>query len=306
MSGAGRTGTVEDGDPIAGTDEDLAPAAYAREFTKRSGSNFYYAFLFLPREKREAIDAVYALSRAIDDAVDEAPGPGEARRRLASWREDVARLAAGTPRHPITRAVARAMGRFPIPLESIEALLEGARMDLEAARYRTFTDLRLYCERVASAIGHMCIEIFGYRSPGAKSYATDLGIALQLTNILRDLGADARRGRHYVPDEDLERFGARREDLVAGRRSEPVLALLEFEAERAKGFYRSAEGALEPIDRRSLLAAEVMRRTYRSLLDAIERSGFDVFDRRIALSRGRRAFLALAVVARTALLPPRP
>jgi phytoene synthase len=277
--------------------------AHVRDLTRRSGSNFYYAFLLLPREKREAIYAVYALSRAIDDAVDECPSPEEGRIRLAAWEDEVARLAAGAPRHPITRAVAQAKERFPIPIEAIEALLAGARMDLERSRYGTFEHLRLYCERVASAIGRMCIEIFGYRSPSARAYADNLGIALQLTNILRDLGTDARRGRLYLPAEDLAKFGAGADDLLSGRRTPQVLSLLAFEAERAKGYYAAAESALDPRDRRSLMAAEVMRTIYRRLLTAIEASRFDVFERRITLSRPRRAALALSVYLRTAFLP---
>jgi phytoene synthase len=296
---AARGARIEE--PIAGPAAARDPVAFVREMTRRSRSNFYYAFLLLPRERREAIDAIYALSRAIDDAVDEAPSAEEGRRQLESWREEVALVATGSPRHPIAVAVARARARFPIPIEAIEALLEGARMDLEKDRYATFPELRLYCERVASAIGRMCIEVFGYRSSTARQYATDLGIALQLTNILRDLGSDARRGRVYLPEEDLERFGVARADVMSGRRSGAMMALLAFEAGRAKEFYRSAQGALDPRDRRSLLAAEVMRRIYRSLLAAIERSRFDVFDRRVRLSRTRRALLALSVASRTAL-----
>ena len=272
-----------------------------RRLTRKSGSNFYYAFLLLPREKRQAIYAVYAFSRAVDDAVDEAPDPAEAHARLAAWESETDQLAAGQATHPIARAVQRVRERFPIPLTSIRALLAGARMDLERSRYGRWDDLRLYCERVAAAIGHICIEIFGYRSPSARTYATDLGIALQLTNILRDLGTDARRGRIYLPLEDLARFGVAEADVLAGRRSPAMLSLLEFEASRAKSFYDSAERALDPGDRRSLLSAEVMRRIYRVLLDEIERSGFDVFDRRITLSRPRRAMIAARAWARTVL-----
>ena len=196
-SGAGAAGPPDDEASRRG------PVALVRAMTRRSGSNFYYAFLLLPKEKREAIYAVYAFAREVDDAVDEAPGPAQARERLAAWEEEVSLLDAGTPRHPVMRAVARARERFPIPIESMRALLEGARMDLERQRYATFDELRAYCERVASAVGLMCIEIFGYGSPSAKPYAVDLGIALQLTNILRDLGSDARRGRLYLPLDEL-------------------------------------------------------------------------------------------------------
>ena len=233
--------------------------------------------------------------------MDEAPDPALARARLRVWEEEAALLAAGHARHPITRAVEKARETYPIPMGAIEALLAGARMDLEQTRYASFEDLRLYCERVASAIGHMCIEIFGYRAASARTYATDLGIALQLTNILRDLGTDARRGRLYLPLEDLRRFGVAEQDVLAGQRTEAVRALLSFEAQRARQFYASAQSALDPRDRRSLLAAEVMRRIYMSLLEEIERGRFDVFERRIVLSRLRRASLAAGVWARTSL-----
>ena len=269
--------------------------------TRRSGSNFYYAFLVLPKGKREAIYAVYALARAVDDAVDEAPSPQAARQRLALWEAEVARLESGTPAHPIVQAVARARERFPIPLRSIGALLEGARMDIDRRRYESFAELRGYCENVASAIGHMCIEIFGYRSPRTREYATNLGIALQLTNILRDLGQDSRRGRLYLPLEDLRRFGAREEDLHAGRRTREVMELLVFEARRARDFYGHAEAALDPCDRRAMMSAEIMRRIYQTLLAAIEASSFDVFDRQIRLSRARRAAVALGTWLRSSL-----
>ena len=274
------------------------PGVVASEMTRRSRSNFYYAFLLLPRAKREAIFAVYALSRAIDDAVDEAASPDEARERLEAWADEVGRLAPGpagparAPAHPLTRALARARERFPIPIESVRALLDGARTDLEHSRFDTFEDLRAYCEKVASSIGLMCIEIFGYWGSRTRDYAIELGIALQLTNILRDLASDARRGRLYLPLEDLARFAVREEDLLAGRRTPEVLALLSFEAERARAHYRAAEAALDPRDRRALLAAEVMRRIYRAILAKVERSGFDVFGRRIGLSRARRATIA--------------
>ena len=287
--------------PAGPAPTDLEAVARVREITRRSGSSFYYSFLLLPRPKREAIYAIYALSRAVDDAVDEAPGPEEARARLDEWRREIGCLAAGRARHPVALAVALAMRRYPIPMDAIEALLEGARMDIDRSRYATFDELRGYCERVASAIGRMCIEIFGYTSPSTRDYARDLGIALQLTNILRDLGSDARRGRLYLPEEDLGRFSVPESEILEGRRTDRVLALLRFEADRARSYYGSASAALVPADRRSLLAAEVMHRIYRRLLETIERSSFDVFSHRISLSRTRRASLALGVVARTAL-----
>jgi phytoene synthase len=280
---------------------DARALALVRDLTRRSGSNFYYAFLLMPRRRREAIFAVYALARAVDDAVDEVSDPSEARARLAEWSGEIDRLEAGRARHPIAQAVARARESFPIPVAAMRALLAGAAMDLERSRYASFDELRVYCERVASAIGLMCIEIFGYRSPRTVDYARDLGIALQLTNILRDLGQDAKRGRLYLPLDDLARHGALEADLLVGRRTPATLALLDYEAHRARSFYASARASLEPCDRRALVPAEVMRAIYERLLARMERSRFDVFDRRVRLSRAHRALIAAGVWARSRL-----
>lgn len=266
--------------------------ALTRRITRRSGSNFYYAFLVLPRAKREAIYAVYAIARAIDDAVDEAGSSAEGARNLAAWESELRRLEAGAPEHPVAIALARAREAFPIPLASVHALIEGARMDLAGVRYETFEELRLYCERVASSIGLMCIEIFGYRGARTRDYAVNLGLALQMTNILRDMGTDAAKGRIYLPRADMARFGVLEVDLLEGRRSREVLSLAAFEAARAREFYGAAVDALDPKDRRSLLSAEVMRRIYLALLGEVERSDFDVWRRSIALSKPRRAAIA--------------
>ena len=203
--------------------------------TRKSGSSFTYAFRVLPYEKRRAIYALYSFCRVVDDCVDEVGGEGEA--GLRRWMGEVQRCYAGQPETELGRDLAEAVARFPIPRACFEDIVEGCRMDVAIRRYPTFADLRVYCERVASAVGLASIEIFEYRHPGTREYAVELGVALQLTNILRDIGADGTRGRMYVPLEDLGQFGVAEAELLArtdvARRPE-VTTLLRFEAQRAR------------------------------------------------------------------------
>ena len=193
-------------------------ARFVSRLTRKSRSNFFYAFLLLPRAQREAIFAVYAFCRIVDDAVDEGVDRAAQRRELARWREEIARVwGAGAPEHPAAQRLQEAVRRFPIPREALEEVIAGVEMDLDRAAYETFTDLYPYCYRVASAVGLCSIAIFGYTDPRAQDYAINLGVALQLTNILRDVQVDARIGRVYLPQEDLRRFGVTAEDLRAGR-----------------------------------------------------------------------------------------
>lgn len=260
---------------------------------RKSRSSFYYSFLLLPRPKRDAIYAVYALCRAVDDIADD-PGDVEAKaERLKGWREELDRCYAGRPTHPITRALRDCLNRYPIPKGYFEELIAGVEMDLTITRYRTFADLRRYCYRVASVVGLICIEIFGYRHEGTKEYAINLGLALQLTNILRDLKTDGRRGRIYLPQEDLERFGVSEDDLLQGRYTPGFFALMRFEADRAREYFRLAAESLPSEDRKSMASAEVMGRIYRETLETIARKEFRVFEDRIALSRARKIRLAL-------------
>jgi len=280
-----------------------------RAVTKASRSNFAFAFLFLPRPKREALYAIYAYCRVTDDLVDE-PGPADpapegtadARvERLRAWRAELDASLAGTPGHPVTRRLTEVLRDFPIPRDCFVKLLSGVEMDLGRPRYPTFADLERYCYRVAGVVGLMCIEVFGYSQPGTRLYAERLGMAFQLTNILRDLGKDAKAGRVYLPQEDLARFGVSEADLVAGHLTPPVQALLRFEADRAWQFYAAARAALPREDRRKMLPAEVMRVIYARLLRDIEARGYDVFSRPVALSDTRRILLALACWARNRL-----
>ncbi len=271
-------------------------------------TNFYYSFLVLPAEQRRAIVAVWDFCRAVDDAADEA-GAGEEEREVARWRDELARCFDGRP--PETsqgRALQPLVATFHLPRAAFDALIEGVEMDLHPRRYQAFADLYEYCIRVASAVGLMCIEIFGCRDAGSRQYAIDLGVALQLTNILRDVPGDFARGRVYVPLEDFARFACTEDDLAAeinqrgqGVRSAAVRRLLAFQAERARGYYARAERELPREDARRLVAARIMGAIYRGILTRIERAGFDVFSGVIRVPRPQRALIAAAVWTRTVI-----
>ncbi len=261
--------------------------------TRKSRSNFYYAFLLLPRPQREAMYAVYAFCRIVDDVVDMGGDPEVQRKELAHWRREVARCYEGTPEEPVTQRLAHAVRAYPIPRVALEEIINGVEMDLDRSSYETFDELYPYCYRVAGAVGLCCIEIFGYSDPRARDYAVNLGAALQLTNILRDLQADARQGRIYVPGEDLRRFGVSPEDLRLGRYTTQFVELMEFEALRARSFYRRAWETLPEADARRLFAAEIMGHTYFALLRAIEARRYRVFDGRITVPVATKLAIAL-------------
>jgi 15-cis-phytoene synthase len=263
--------------------------------TRRSRSNFYYAFLTLPRPRREALYAVYAFCRTVDDVADLGQDPAAQRAELARWREDVARCfqPGPPPSHPIARQLAGAVRTYPIPRTALEAIIEGCEMDLARIRFQRAEDLYPYCHRVASAVGLCCIEIFGYTDSRAREYAVHLGTALQLTNIIRDVGADARDGRVYLPQDDLKEFGVDEAALVAGRHDERFVRLMQHQVARARGFYAAAAAAYPVVDARSLVAAEIMGRIYHALLDEIEARRFAVFQDRITLPARRKVAIAL-------------
>ena len=267
---------------------------FVSRLTRRSHSSFFYAFLCLPRRQRDAIYAVYAFCRIVDDAVDLGRDREEQRHELQRWREEIARVYGGVPEHPAAQRLQQAIRTFPIPRAALLEIIAGVEMDLERAAYETFDDLYPYCYRVASAVGLCCIEIFGYVDPRAREYAVNLGIALQLTNILRDVQADARAGRVYVPQEDLRRFGVTAEDLAAGRYTPRFVELMTWQAARAHRYYERAWAALPAADARRLFAAEIMGRTYFALLRAIEARRFQVFGERVALPAYRRISIALS------------
>ena len=276
-------------------------------------TSFYYSFLVLPPQKRRAIVAVWDFCRAVDDAVDqvvpeEARQGGltpEARRRAAEqvcgWRQELSAVYGGAPATPQGRALQPFVREFGLPREHFDALVDGVEMDLDHHRYETIEALTEYCRRVASAVGLICVEIFGYRDPRTREYAVSLGLALQLTNIVRDVAEDLRSGRVYLPLEDLARFGVTEDDLRRGTLTPAVLSLLQFECNRARGFYAQAAAQLPPTDRRSLVAAEIMGAIYYGILRRIERSGYDVFRERIRVPRPQRAAIALRVWLRSLL-----
>jgi len=275
-----------------------------RELGKTVQSNFFYSFLFLPKPKRDAIIDVYAFCRAIDDIVDdivEKAGAGgapnayaEARIELDRWREELDNLYAGKPTMPIAVKLRRVLERFPMPKEYFEEMINGCEMDLLRNRYENFDELHQYCYRVASITGLMCIEIFTYRSQSAKDYAVNLGVALQLTNILRDLKEDAARGRVYLPQEDLRRFGYSEGDLACGNINDNFRAMMKFECERARGYYRLAADHLAEEDRPTMTAAITMGKIYYRLLGQIEHLDYDVFNNRIRLHRPERFLIAFS------------
>jgi phytoene synthase len=256
-------------------------------------TSFYYSFLVLPAAQREAIIAVWDFCRAVDDAVDE-PQQGTGPEAVQFWRAELARCYDGAaPDTPQGRRLQPFIAAFDLPRQAFADVIDGVAMDLDTASYGTFADLFEYCRRVASAVGMICIKVFGCTSDRARDYALNLGVALQLTNILRDVKDDFARGRVYLPLDDLRACGCTVDDLARGTVTAPVRRLLEFECRRAREFYAKASGHLPPEDRRRLVAAEIMRAVYFETLTRIERSGYDVFTSRTRVPRPRQALIAL-------------
>lgn len=279
--------------------------AFCTDLTKKSGSNFYYSFLFLPKQPRNAMYTVYAFCKGVDNAVDEPPPGSDPKEELRRWRLELDAVYGGAPTWPLMISLAHHVRRLSIPKAYFDELINGVEMDLGATRYATFDALSLYCYRVASCVGLICLHIFGPTSPRAQDYAVDLGIAFQLTNILRDLGSDAEQGRIYLPQEDLAFFGYQEEELLARRRNQQLDELVAFEAARARRYYAKAQAALEslpPGDRRALTVAEIMRAVYSRILERIERSDHDVFGPRVRLSTASRLALAAGVWLRARFL----
>ena len=272
---------------VASLDADYEHCA---QVTRRSRSSFYYAFILLPPERRRALHAVYAFCRFIDDIADD-EAIREPALLLTRWREELDRVYSGAPTRALSRALADSARRFKIPRELFEEIINGVEMDLSRKRYQTWEELRPYCYRVASVLGLICIEIFGYSNPSAKLYAENLGLALQLTNILRDVREDAQRGRIYLPLEDLARFNVSEEEILGGVYSPNFVRLMDFEARRARELYALAQGELAPEDRATLLTAEAMRLIYAALLERIINSNYRVLDRRHRLSAPHKLYL---------------
>jgi len=271
-------------------------------------TNFYYSFLVLPPRKRNAVLAVWDFCRAVDDAVDEvAPGPDmelRAAAQLETWRVELQTCYATAgpgPRTSQGKELQAHIREFDLPRRPFDDLIDGVAMDLTCASYPTFDALAEYCRRVASTVGLTCVEIFGYSDPKAREYAVNLGLALQLTNIIRDVATDLERGRIYLPAEDLVRFGVTEAALRKGVVTPRVRALLEFECARARDYYRRAASCLPPTDARSLVAAEIMGGIYFEILERIERAGYEVFRERIRVPRPYRALIALRIWAKSLL-----
>ena len=273
-----------------------AAAPDARQITRASKSNLALAFVALPRERRADITTFYAFCRIVDDIADEPGDVSEKQAGLDAWSRAVGGEFAGQP--PLASAVRAIISKYSLPVAHFREIIAGVEMDLHGASYATWEDLRVYCHRVASVVGLVSIEIFGCRDPRSREYAEQLGLALQLTNILRDVGQDlANEGRIYRPAEDLARFGVTPADLAAHRRDERFLALMDFEATRAREFYEKARQSIAPGDRGALVAAEIMSAIYRRLLDKMQRDRFQVFDRRYALPKWQK----LALILRTTI-----
>ncbi len=270
----------------------MSPDQYCQQKAAQSGSSFYYSFLFLPPPRRLAITALYAFCREVDDVVDETRDPQVALTMLDWWRKEVAQLLAGTPTHPVTRALRPHLQVFNIRGEHLLAVIDGMQMDLTQTRYLDFVALERYCWHVASVVGIMSAGIFGYRDERTLQYAEKLGLAFQLTNIIRDVGEDARRGRIYLPISELQQFGVPASDILNAQHSERFVALMRFQLERAQHCYDEAMALLPAGDRRAQRAGLIMAAIYRALLVEIERDGFHVLQHRISLTPLRKLWLA--------------
>lgn len=271
----------------------MNPDDYCHDKVAAAASSFTYTFRFLPEERRRAITALYAFCREVDDAVDECSDPQVAAAKIAWWRMEVGRMYSGAPEHPVTRSLQAATQRFGLPEEQFQEILEGMAMDLGSVRYPDFRSLSLYCYRVASVVGLLSAQIFGVTDRRTQRYAHDLGMALQLINIVRDVGDDARRGRIYLPQDEMARFGVTDSDIFARRYSPGFRELMAFQAERAEGYYQRALGELPAADKKAQRPGLVMGAIYRTLLDEIRLSDFEVLHQRISLPPARKTWIAL-------------
>ena len=270
----------------------MTPDQYCADKAAQSGSSFYYSFLFLPAARRRAITALYAFCREVDDVVDETSDAGVARMKLAWWRTEIAAAFSGEPQHPVGRALARVVKEYRLPETGFHEIIDGMEMDLKHTRYPTFAELEVYCYRVAGVVGLMAAEIFGREEDRTLDYARTLGIAFQLTNIIRDVGEDARRGRIYLPQEDLARFNVPEADILSLRESPGFRSLMSFQIERAREHYDRAMAHLPSRDRRNQRAGLIMAAIYRTLLTEIEADGCRVLSARVSLTPIRKLWIA--------------
>jgi phytoene synthase len=270
----------------------MTPDEYCQQRAAASGSSFYYSFLFLPPERRRAITALYAFCREVDDVVDECTDTQVAHAKLAWWRSEIAGLYAGNPQHPVTRALRPCIGPFHIDAVRLNEIITGMEMDLSQTRYLDFAALERYCYHVAGAVGLLAAGIFGYRDARTLEYAKNLGTAFQLTNIIRDVGEDARKNRIYLPMDELKAFEVPATDILQANTSENFVRLMEFQVRRAESFYDKAMQFLPAEDRRAQRAGLIMAAIYRATLAEIEREGFKVLTQRTSLTPLRKLWLA--------------
>ncbi len=271
----------------------VTPDQYCEDKAAKSGSSFYYSFRFLPEDRRRAVTALYAFCREVDDVVDECHEERVARLKLAWWRSEVERLYTGSPEHPLGQALLPHVRALDLPQGQLLEIIDGMEMDLDQARYASFRDLQLYCYRVAGVVGQLCAQIFGYQDRQTLKYAHDLGIAFQLTNIIRDVGEDARRGRIYLPVEDLQRFNVPADDILNYRETPAFRELMLFQIERAEQFYTQALAQLPKVDRKPQRPGLMMAAIYRATLDEIRRDGAEkVLNQRLSLTPIRKLWLA--------------
>jgi 15-cis-phytoene synthase len=270
----------------------MTPDQYCQQKAAASGSSFYYSFLFLPAERRRAITALYAFCREVDDVVDETSEAQIAAAKLAWWRNEVANLFAGRPQHPVTKALGAFTEQFSIDAKRLNEIIDGMEMDLTQTRYLDWAGLQTYCYRVASVVGLLAAGIFGYRDARTLEYARELGIAFQLTNIIRDVGEDARKNRIYLPMDELKRFDVPAADILGARETPQFRGLMQFQEQRARSYYDKALAELPPEDRRTQRPGLIMAAIYRALLAEIERDGFRVLSQKTSLTPLRKRWIA--------------
>lgn len=270
----------------------MNPHQYCAERAASSGSSFYYSFMFLPERRRRAITALYAYCREVDDVVDETADPEVARTKLAWWRNELAAVYGGRPQHPVALALVDVVGEFDLGHDLLAEIIDGMQMDLDCNRYPDFTALAQYCHRAAGVVGLLSARIFGYTQPQTLDYAHDLGIAFQLTNIVRDIGEDARRDRIYLPLDDMSRYGVSPADVLNARDSDGMRNLIRFQIARARSYYSQALAKLPEADKRAQRAGLIMAAIYRRLLDEVESEGARVLSARISLTPVTKFWLA--------------
>jgi phytoene synthase len=270
----------------------MSPDDYCQQKAAQSGSSFYYSFLFLPAERRRAITALYAFCREVDDTVDECTDVAIARTKLHWWRQEIGAMLAGAPTHPVTRALQPHLAVYNLGGDHLLAIVDGMEMDLDQTRYLDFIGLQRYCWHVAGVVGILSASIFGVTDPRTLQYAEKLGLAFQLTNIIRDVGEDARKGRIYLPVNELQQHGVTAADILQARHSDKFERLMQFQAQRAQQIYDEAFALLPAADRRAQRPGLIMASIYRALLDEIERDGFHVLQQRISLTPIRKLWLA--------------